>query len=85
MTKKSKLANWGNSKAVRLSAEILNFVGFKPNDELIIEVDEKKRVIIEKAKDTPSEYTIEELFRAYEDNGEAEPIKYFEPTGNELW
>ena len=85
------LSQWGNSKALRLPATLVNILNFSVDDklQLNVEVNEntgEKRLIIGKTKapaQTPQ--TIEELFKGYKGEPFQAKIQEFEAVGNELW
>ena len=83
------LSQWGNSKALRLPAMLVNLLNFDINDKLLLDVEVsettgEKRLIIGKAEATPPQ-TIEELFKDYKNEPFQAEIQEFEPMGNELW
>jgi len=85
---KITLSQWGNSKALRLPANLSNILNFNVDDKLQLKVEiceetGEKRLVIDKIKPQPQ--TIEELFKGYEDDGIRAAIIEFEAVGNELW
>ncbi|MDQ0430166.1 antitoxin component of MazEF toxin-antitoxin module [Planomicrobium stackebrandtii] len=83
--REAKLQNWGNSKAVRLTRDILEEAGFKATDDAVFDVEiEPNRIsLVRKSKLTP----FQKLFVGY--NGEKpEPETLWdevEPVGKEDW
>lgn len=83
--REAKLQNWGNSKAVRLTRDILEEAGFNATDDAVFDVEiEPNRIsLVRKSKLTP----FQKLFVGY--NGEKpEPEALWdevEPVGKEYW
>lgn len=83
--REAKLQNWGNSKAVRLTKDILEEAGFNATDDAVFDVEiEPNRIsLVRKSKLTP----FQKLFVGY--NGEKpEPEALWdevEPVGKEDW
>jgi antitoxin MazE len=79
------VSKWGNSKGIRMPAEILNKAQIGLNDKLYFEVDDKKRIILTKAP-TPKEGTLEYLFKDYTGGPfNTELVDLGDPVGNEKW
>lgn len=79
------VSKWGNSKGIRVPAEVLKKAHVDLNDKLFFEVDEKHRIILTKAP-TPKEGTLEYLFKDYAGGAfKTELIGLGEPVGNEKW
>jgi antitoxin MazE len=87
LKKNATLSSWGNSKAVRLPMDILNLVGFGADEDLIIEVDGDKRVIIEKVK--KNRQTLAEMFsnwhEEYPEDLSLSEWHESDPVGDEIW
>lgn len=83
--REAKLQNWGNSKAVRLTRDILEEAGFNATDDAVFDVEiEPNRIsLVRKSQLTP----FQKLFVGY--NGEKpEPEALWdevEPVGKEDW
>ncbi|MCH4827937.1 AbrB/MazE/SpoVT family DNA-binding domain-containing protein [Planococcus halocryophilus] len=83
--REAKLQNWGNSKAVRLTKDILEEAGFNATDDAVFDVEiEPNRIsLVRKSQLTP----FQKLFDGY--NGEKpEPEALWdevEPVGKEDW
>ncbi|ALS78766.1 AbrB/MazE/SpoVT family DNA-binding domain-containing protein [Planococcus kocurii] len=83
--REAKLQNWGNSKAVRLTRDILEEAGFNATDDAVFDVEiEPNRIsLVRKSQLTP----FQKLFVGY--NGEKpEPEALWdevEPVGKEEW
>lgn len=80
-----KLQNWGNSKAVRLTQEVLREAGFDETDDTLLEMEiEPDRIsLVPKSKLTP----FQKLFEGYE-GAKPEPDSSWdeaEPVGKEDW
>lgn len=80
-----KLQNWGNSKAVRLTKDILEEAGFNETDDAVLDVEvEPNRIsLVRKSNLTP----FQKLFVGY-DGGKPEPEALWddaEPVGKEEW
>lgn len=58
----TKISTWGNSKAIRIPAYIVNQLNLKNNQPLDIEVKDTSLVITPKVKEAE---TVEELFSDY--------------------
>ena len=85
MQSTTMISKWGNSKGVRVPAEILKRAQVDLNDILYFDVDEQGRIIMSKVP-TPKRGTIEYLFKDY--SGEpfnSELVDLGEPVGNEQW
>lgn len=79
------VSKWGNSKGIRVPAEILKRAQVDLNDKLFFEVDEKNRIILTK-EPSPKEGTLEYLFKNYAGGSfKTELIDLGEPVGNEEW
>ena len=80
-----RLQNWGNSKAVRLTKDILEEAGFNETDDAVLDVEiEPNRIsLVRKSKLTP----FQKLFVGY-NGGKPEPAPLWdevEPVGKEEW
>ena len=80
-----KLQNWGNSKAVRLTQEVLREAGFDETDDTLLEMEiEPDRIsLVPKSKLTP----FQKLFEEYEGT-KPEPDSSWdeaEAVGKEDW
>ena len=79
------ISKWGNSKGVRIPAEILKKAQVDLNDMLYFDVDESGRIIMSKIP-MPKKGTLEYLFKDYSgDSFKTELIDLGEPAGNEQW
>ena len=79
------ISQWGNSKGIRIPAEILRKAQIDLNDKLFYEVDEYERIILSKVP-TPKQGTLEYLFKDYDGGSfQAEIIDLGETVGNEKW
>ncbi|ANU11477.1 hypothetical protein BBH88_14825 [Planococcus antarcticus DSM 14505] len=83
--REAKLQNWGNSKAVRLTRDILEEAGFNAMDDTVLDVEiEPNRIsLVRKSKLTP----FQKLFVGY-NGGKPEPEVLWdevEPVGKEDW
>ena len=81
------ILQWGNSRALRLSAALANMLNFNVDDKLQLNVElneatGEKSLIIGKYR---SPQTIEELFKDYNGKPFQAEIQEFTPIGNELW
>ena len=79
------VSQWSNSKGICVPVEILRKAQVDPNDKLLFEVDDDKRIILTKAP-TPKQGTLEYLFKDY-DSGkfQTELVDLGEAKGNEKW
>ncbi|ANU25806.1 hypothetical protein [Planococcus versutus] len=83
--REAKLQNWGNSKAVRLTRDILEEAGFNATDDAVfdVEVEPNRISLVRKSQLTP----FQKLFVGY--NGEKPESEAFwdevEPVGKEYW
>ena len=85
MEASTTISKWGNSKGVRVPAEILKKAQVDLNDMLYFDVDEAGRIIMSKVP-MPKEGTLEYLFKDYSgDSFETELIDLGDPVGNEQW
>ncbi len=82
----SVLSKWGNSKALRIPAQILKKAKLEIDDKVFFDIDEKTNKIIISKLPVPKEGTLEYLFRDY--SGEifnTEPSDLGESVGEEKW
>jgi len=82
----SVLSKWGNSKALRIPAQILKKAELDINDKVFFDVDEKTNKIIMSKLPIPKEGTLEYLFKDY--SGEifnTELIDLGDAVGEEKW
>lgn len=83
--REAKLQNWGNSKAVRLTRDILEEAGFNATDDAVFDVEiEPNRIsLVRKSQLTP----FQKLFVGY--NGEKPETEALwdevAPVGKEDW
>lgn len=85
MSRETIVSKWGNSKGIRLPAEVLKKAHIDQGDKLFFKVDENSRIILTKVP-TPKEGTLEYLFKDYEGNSfQTELVELGEPVGNEEW
>ena len=79
------ISKWGNSKGVRIPAEILKEAQVDLNDKLYFDVNEPGQIIMSKVP-IPQKGTLEYLFKDYSNGSfKTELIDLGEPVGNELW
>ena len=79
------VSKWGNSKGIRVPAEVLKKAQVDLHDKLYFEVDEKNRIILTK-EPTPKEGTLEYLFKDYTGGSfHTELLTLGEPVGEEKW
>ncbi|TAA68734.1 AbrB/MazE/SpoVT family DNA-binding domain-containing protein [Planococcus salinarum] len=83
--REARLQNWGNSKAVRLTRDILEEAGFNETEDAVLDVEiEPNRIsLVRKSKLTP----FQKLFVGY-NGGKPEPESLWdevEPVGKEDW
>lgn len=82
--RETKIRQWGNSKGIRLTREVLKEAGFDEDDTLLeVEVEPNRISLVPKSKLTP----FEKLFLGYErEKPEAESLwDEVEPIGKEEW
>lgn len=85
MERATVVSKWGNSKGIRVPAEVLKQAQVDINDKLFFEVDEKNRIILTKAP-TPKKRTLEYLFKDYDGGSfKTELVELGGPVGNERW
>lgn len=85
MERATVVSKWGNSKGIRVPAEVLKQAKVDINDKLFFEVDEKNRIILTKAP-APKKGTLEYLFKDYSGGSfTTELVDLGEPVGNERW
>ena len=83
MESTTTVSKWGNSKGVRIPAEILKKAQVDLNDVLHFDVDEYGRIVTSKVL-SPKEGTLEYLFKDYDGGSfQTELIDLGEPIGNE--
>lgn len=79
------VSKWGNSKGIRVPAEILKKAQVDIDDKLFFEVDESNRIILTKAP-SPQKGTLEYIFKDYDGGSfKTELVDLGEPVGNEQW
>jgi antitoxin MazE len=80
-----RLSKWGNSKGIRIPSEIIRATGLEENEDMYIEINEEKQIVISKI-DIPRKGTLEYLFKDYEgESFKTELIDLCEPVGDEKW
>lgn len=85
MKSSTVVSKWGNSKGIRVPAEVLKAAKIDVNDRLFFEVDENDRVILTKVP-TPKKGTLEYLFRDYDGGSfRTKLLDLGEPVGDEQW
>lgn len=75
------LQKWGNSQGIRIPKNILDFLGWKTDEKLLM-LAEEDRIIIKLAKEKKD---IEVLFENFEGDYEPTEIDWGKPTGKEIW
>jgi antitoxin component of MazEF toxin-antitoxin module len=81
----SVVSKWGNSKGIRVPAEVLKKAHVDVNDKLYFDVDQNGRIIMTK-EPTPEPGTLEYLFKDYEGGSFATELNDLGgPVGNEKW
>lgn len=76
------LAQWGNSKATRIPAEIVKKLSLKDNQKLSISVEGNSIILI---PENPKPKTIQELFADWKDDGVRDgELDWGQSKGNEL-
>lgn len=79
------VSKWGNSKGIRMPAEILKKAQVDIDDKLFFEVDENNRIILTKAP-APKKGTLEYLFKEYDGGSfKTKLVDLGEPVGDEQW
>ena len=78
-----QLKPWGNSLGIRLPKAVLNEVGFKPDDRLLVRAEAGKIVLIRSFQHR----TLEERAAEYDGklNLDGELEWKGDPVGNEVW
>lgn len=83
-----QIKKWGNSHGLRLSKQMMEFLGIHADDKVQVkkeEINGKKRLIIE-ADMSNQELTIEALFENYVSEGHVTCLQDLGPAvGNEKW
>jgi antitoxin MazE len=81
---KTTISMWGNSEVLKIPTEMIQHLGIKVNDEVVLELRENTLTISK--IDTPKEGTIEYLFKDYSgETFKTELINPIEPVGEEKW
>lgn len=75
------LQKWGNSQGIRIPKNILELLGWKNNEKLLMLTEEDK-IIIKPAKEKKN---IEILFENFEGDYKPIEIDWGKPVGNEIW
>jgi antitoxin component of MazEF toxin-antitoxin module len=81
---KTTISMWGNSEVLMIPSEMIQRLGIKANDEVVLELRENTLTVSK--VDIPKEGTIEYLFRDY--SGEifkTELTNPIESVGEEKW
>lgn len=80
-----KLRNWGNSKAIRLTKDVLEEAGLNQTNDIVldVEIEQNKIILTRKDKLTP----FQKLFDGYKgEKPQQEPLwDEVEPVGKEDW
>jgi antitoxin component of MazEF toxin-antitoxin module len=81
---KATVSMWGNSQALRIPIEMSRSLGIRPNDEVVLEVQENVLTVSKPA--VPREGTIEYLFKDYAgESFQTELTNPSIPIGEEQW
>jgi antitoxin MazE len=78
----TSIRKWGNSQGLRFSKEILKDIGVSVDDEVKVEVIDKK-IVISKAND--DKVNLKELFKNYKDEYNSNEVNWGKPQGDEIW
>ncbi|MDR1473324.1 MAG: hypothetical protein LBI41_01975 [Lactobacillales bacterium] len=85
MTVKMPVGKWGDSKAIRLQADLLNSLGWQNAQSLLAEKTNDNRLVLSLASDK-DDGSLAYLFKDYRDDGLREkPLDFDESVGEELW
>jgi antitoxin MazE len=77
-----KLQKWGNSLGIRLPKNILDSLGFKENDVLIIQQVDDKFVV---SKSRNKKISLKELFQQYDGENLTKEFAWDDVKGKEIW
>ena len=77
---KTKIQRWGNSLAVRVPKAIAETVGLRRDDEVTMEVDDGKVILLPRR----GGFRLEDLLAGITDENLHAPVDTGEPTGREL-
>jgi antitoxin MazE len=82
IAKKSQLAKWGNSLAVRLPRQIIETARLREGDPLNLSVGKDGAVIIRPAR---QKYRLEDLVAEITPGNRHDETDWGEPVGKEIW
>jgi antitoxin MazE len=82
IAKKSQLAKWGNSLAVRLPRQIIETARLREGDPLNLSVGKDGAVII---RATRQKYRLEDLVAEITPGNRHDETDWGGPVGNEIW
>ena len=77
-----KIAKWGNSLGIRIPKSLIQEIGLKEEDELVISTEGNKLIITPKNQ---KKYTLSELLEGMEEKHLHSEVDWGEPVGNEIW
>ena len=83
---KTKAQKWGNSLAVRIPRNVVQEIGLKPQDDLTIEV-QKGRIVLVPAKKVSKipHYRLEDLVKKITRKNRYKEVDFGAPVGREIW
>lgn len=83
---KTKAQKWGNSLAVRIPRNVVQEIGLKPQDDLTIEVQKGRIVLVpaEKVGKIPH-YRLEDLVKKITRKNRYKEVDFGPPVGREVW
>lgn len=78
----AKIKKWGNSQGLRLTKDILSGLALKIDDEVNIEVIDKKIIIYKAENDN---VRLSDVFAEYNGEEEITEVDWGKAEGKELW
>ena len=80
----TNIVKWGNSQGIRIPKSMLDELHWSENENILIIID-KGKLVIEKTKKKEDKKIIEALFKENDEKYEPVDIDWGEPEGDEIW
>lgn len=77
------IQKWGNSQGIRIPKAFLDALGMSEND--VVELDRVNDNIIIKKVKKENNLTLDDIFKGYDGEYEAEEFDWGSPVGKEVW
>lgn len=77
------IQKWGNSQGIRIPKAFLEALGMSENE--VVELDRVNDNIVIKKTKKENNLTLDDIFKGYSDECEAEKFDWGAPVGKEVW